>query len=109
MTGRYAKRISNKKKPALKYKEINFSSSDIKKQVHKENIQKPFVLYPLAVGILGGLATLLLGATSTVVGVAIAGAAIGLLSWGYNVTFGHKKNMNDYLQQMRSELSEQYL
>jgi len=107
MKGRYSKRISTRKKPTIKYRKIDFSSSDIKKQVRKEGMQKPYVLYPLAVGIVGGLATLLLGATTTLLGVTIAGAAIGLVSWGYNATFGHKKNVNDYLEKMRTELSEQ--
>lgn len=107
MTGRYSKRISSRKKPTIKYRKIDFSPSVIKKEVYKEGIQKPYVLYPLAIGIIGGAAVLLLGATTTVLGVTVAGAAIGLLSWAYNATFGHKKNVNDYLEKMRSQLSEQ--
>ena len=107
MKGSYSKRISTRKKPTIKYRKIDFSPADIKKQVQKEGIQKPYVLYPLAIGIVGGIATLLLGATSTLLGVTIAGAVIGLLSWGYNATLGHKNNVNDYLERMRTELSEQ--
>jgi len=83
----------------------DFSPRAVSRAVFNQTLQKPHVLYPTAVGILGGVACLLLGPTTLFIAPAIAGAAVGAGSWAYELLFKRDQHARDYMQSMHQILA----
>lgn len=83
----------------------DFSPRAISRAVLRETLQKPIVLYPVAVGVLGGMAALVLGATPLFVGAAAVGGVVGFGSWAYNYGVRRDKHAADYLKRLQEALA----
>lgn len=86
----------------------DFSSSAIKKAVMTKVVQSPLVLYPTALGIVSGLAMVMLGATEVLIGGAAAGVGIGIGGLFVNyfirkdsIAQGHIKSMQKLMGNRR--------
>jgi hypothetical protein len=64
-------------------------------------------LYPLALGLLGGLAAAVLGPSALFILPAVAGLGIGLGGWTLDNTLRRDKLAGDYLQQLHQALAGQ--
>jgi hypothetical protein len=93
--GDYARK--GEKKPVLP----DFSRRSISKQVAAVTAQKPYVLYPLAVGLLGGLSAVLLG---TPLLPALIGGGVGLAAWVLDNTLRREHHANDYVRKLHEML-----
>ena len=62
-------------------KTYDFSQSAVKKSVLRSSIQHPSVVYPAAIGVLGGIAVTVLGLTPILMGALIAGGLVAALAW----------------------------
>jgi hypothetical protein len=93
--------------PEANREPIDFSPQAVRKAVLKETLQRPIVLYPAAIGVLGGLAALLLGPTAIFVVPAAIGLTLGLGSWAINNTVGQQKHSAEYLLRLRERISGQ--
>lgn len=80
----------------------DFSRRAIGRQVATVTAQKPYVLYPLAAGILGALSALLLG---TPLLPALVGGGIGLTAWVLDNTLRREKHANDYVRRLHDMLA----
>jgi len=99
--------ISQKSRQTVERRNVDFSKKAINKEVARETIQKPYVLYPVGVGILAGAAALLFGGGSALLATAATGAFIGLGSWIFNMTLRKQAHVGDYLSRMNSILASQ--
>lgn len=90
--------------PQLSGERADFSAKAISRAVLKTTAQGPLVLYPLALGILGGLAALLLSPSLLFIGSAAAGAVLGLGAWVIDATLRREKHAGDYLRRMHELL-----
>ncbi len=79
----------------------DFSRRAITRQVATVTAQKPYVLYPLAAGLLGGLSALLLG---TPLLPALIGGGIGVAAWLLDNTLRRKHHANDYVGRLHEML-----
>ena len=102
MVGQYASKTRSRKKQ----QSLDFSPQAIQKEVVKSTAKKPYVLYPLAVGILGAFAAALLEPSFLTIAAAIGGSAIGLGAWLFNATLRREVFANRYLKQLRETLSQ---
>jgi len=96
MRGDYAKSPPNNR--ALP----DFSRRAIRRQVATVTAQKPYVLYPLAVGLLGGLSALLLG---TPLLPALVGGGIGIAAWILDNTLRREHHANNYVNKLHDILA----
>jgi hypothetical protein len=80
----------------------DFSRRAITRQVASLTAQKPYVLYPLAVGLLGGLSALLLG---TPLLPALVGGGIGITAWVLDNTLRRQHHANDYVNRLHEMLA----
>jgi hypothetical protein len=94
--GRYADKQGGK---------ADFSPQAITRAVLKSTVQKPYVLYPAAVGILGGMAALLLSPSWLFVVPAAMGATIGLGAWAIDATIRREQHAGEYLHHMQQILA----
>lgn len=85
--------------------QADFSPQAISRAVMKSTAQKPYVLYPVAVGLLGGMASLLLGPSMLFVVPAALGATIGLGAWAVDSTLRREAHASEYLNRMQEILS----
>ena len=85
---------------------VDFSKKAISKAIMKNSIQHPMVLYPGAIGILGGAAAILLGPTLIPVAAAAAGGVISIGALLTNFTFRKEQITNDYVQSLHQQLSQ---
>jgi hypothetical protein len=83
----------------------DFSPRAVSRAVLRETLQKPYVLYPVAVGVLGGMASLVLGPTALFVGAAAIGGALGLGSWAVDYGIRRDKHAADYLKRLQESLA----
>jgi hypothetical protein len=83
----------------------DFSPRAVSRAVFNQTLQKPHVLYPTAVGILGGVACLLLGPATLFIAPAIAGAALGAGGWAYELLFKRDQLARDYMQSLHQALA----
>lgn len=83
----------------------DFSPSAVSRAVMNQTLQKPHVLYPTAIGILGGVACLLLGPATFFVAPAIVGGALGAGSWAFEYLFKRDQHARDYMQSMHQILA----
>ena len=86
---------------------IDFSPQAVKRAVLMRTLQRPRVLYPTAVGCLGGLAALLLGPAAVFVVPALLGLGVGAGSWAVDNTINQQKNSAEYLLRLRERISGQ--
>ncbi len=85
----------------------DFSKSAISKEIKKSSLQGAGVLYPAAIGILGGLAALVLGPSNLLVGAAIIGSVIAIGSLLFNLTLGKQNLTAKYLKKLHQQLAQQ--
>jgi hypothetical protein len=90
-------------KPDSKGALPDFSRRSISKQVAAATAQKPYVLYPLAAGLLGGLSAALLG---TPLLPALIGGGIGLAAWILDNTLRREHHANDYVRKLHQLLEQ---
>src|SRR5712672_1780597 len=83
----------------------DFSPRAVSRAVFSETLQRPHVLYPTAIGILGGVAALLLGPSTLFIAPAIAGAALGVGGWAYEYVFKREEHARSYVQSMHQALA----
>jgi hypothetical protein len=83
----------------------DFSPRAVSKAVLGETLQKPHVLYPTAIGILGGVATLLLGPSTLFIAPAIVGGALGAGAWAFEYIFRRDKHAREYMDSMHRLLA----
>jgi hypothetical protein len=86
---------------------IDFSPQAVRRAVLMNTLQRPRVLYPTAVGCLGGLAALLLGPAAVFVVPALLGLTVGAGSWAVDNTLNQQKNSAEYLLRLRERISGQ--
>lgn len=89
----------------IKASSTDFSPRAVARAVLGETLQKPYVLYPTAVGVLGGLAAVVLGPTLLFVAPAAVGLTVGLGSWAVDYTFRRDKHAADYLKRLHESLA----
>ncbi len=82
----------------------DLSPAAISKEVTKKTIQKPYVLYPLAAGLLGGLAAVVLEPSAYLVIPAIIGALAGAGAWIYDMTLRRQFHAGEYLKRIHAIL-----
>lgn len=95
MAGRYQRKSGRQALP-------DFSRKSISKHVAKVTAQKPYVLYPLAIGILGGLSAILLGTSFLP---ALIGGGIGIAAWLLDNTLRKQKHSGDYVRKLHEMLA----
>ena len=79
----------------------DFSRRAISRQVAAVTAQKPYVLYPLAIGLLGGLSAALLGTSLLPV---LVGGGVGLSAWILDNTLRREHHANDYVNRLHESL-----
>lgn len=79
----------------------DFSRRSISRQVAVATAQKPYVLYPMAVGLLGSLSALLLGTSPLF---ALVGGGIGFAAWLLDNTLRREGHANDYVRKLHEIL-----
>ncbi len=85
---------------------IDFSKKAISKAIMKNSIQHPLVLYPGAIGIIGGAAALLLGPTIIPIAAAAAGGIVSIGALITNFALRKEQITNDYVQSLHQQLSQ---
>jgi hypothetical protein len=83
----------------------DFSPGAVSRAVLNETVQKPHVLYPTAIGILGGVAALLLGPSTFFIAPAIVGGALGAGAWAFEYLFRKEHHARNYVQSMHRALA----
>ncbi|MDB5973150.1 MAG: hypothetical protein JWQ90_5600 [Hydrocarboniphaga sp.] len=83
----------------------DFSAQAVSRAVLGRSLSQPHVLYPAAVGILGGLAAAVLGPSMIFVAPAAIGAVIGLGGWALDFTMRRDKHAADYLKRLQEALA----
>lgn len=83
----------------------DFSPQAVSRAVLGRSLSQPHVLYPAAVGILGGLAAAVLGPSMLFLAPAAAGAALGLGGWIVDYTVRRDKHAADYLRRLQEALA----
>jgi len=96
-------------RPALRKASVrhqDLSQAAVSRAVLATTVQKPYVLYPAAIGILGAAAALLLGPSSLFVVPAVVGGAVGLGSWAVDYFLRRDRHASEYLRALRRDLSD---
>ena len=70
--------MSAEQMPVPRAKTADFSPQAVSRAVLNATLQKPYVLYPTAVGVLGGLAAVVLGPSLLFLAPAAAGLTLGV-------------------------------
>lgn len=83
----------------------DLSAQAVKRAVLAKSLQQPHVLYPAAIGLLGGLAAALLGPSLIFVAPAVAGTALGLGGWAIDYGLRKDKHAADYLRELHEHLA----
>lgn len=83
----------------------DFSPQAVARAVLQQTLQKPLVLYPTAIGLLGGLAALLLGPSMLFVLPAAIGLGLGLGGWALDYGLRRDRHAADYLNRLRQALA----
>lgn len=89
----------------VQHDNADFSPKAVARAVLKDTVTKPYVLYPAAVGILGGMAALLLSPAAVFVIPAAIGGTIGAGAWAVNYLFRRDKMSRDYLERLHHKLA----
>ena len=85
-------------------REQSYSESAIQRAVTKDSLQHPLVLYPSAIGVLGGVAVGLLGVSVPLVVVSGLGAMLGLGSLATNYFLRRDYFKNIYIRKVHAEI-----
>jgi hypothetical protein len=80
----------------------DFSPRAVSRAVLGETLQKPHVLYPVAIGVLGGVATMVLGSMFFLP--AVVGGAVGAGAWAWEYLFRRDTHARNYLQGLHRTL-----
>jgi hypothetical protein len=83
----------------------DFSPQAVAKAVLRETLQKPYVLYPTAVGVLGGLAALVLGPSLVFVAPAAVGLALGVGGWALDYTLRRDRHAAEYVRRLQEAMA----
>jgi hypothetical protein len=83
----------------------DFSPQAVARAAFGQTLQRPHVLYPTAIGILGGAAALLLGPSALFIAPALVGGAVGAGAWVYELVFKRDQHARDYVQNMHRLLA----
>lgn len=84
-----------------------FSQKAISRAVLKTVLQKPYVLYPSAIGLLGFLSALLLGPDPYSITAAVLGLLIGGTAWAIDFNLRKDIHASRYLAQLHTSFSNQ--
>ena len=84
-----------------------FSQQAISRAVLKRVLQKPYVLYPTAVGLLGAMSSLLLGPDLWSLGAAVLGLSIGIGAWAVDYHLRREVHAGLYLNGLHRSLADQ--
>ncbi len=103
MAGQYAKKQRQRTGKSIK---LDFSPTAIRREVARETLQKPYVLYPVAVAVLGALASVLLGPSLLFSSALIGGSLAGLGSWILDTTLRKETHVAQHLNDLRSILAK---
>lgn len=87
-------------------KHRDLSQAAVSRAVLAATAQKPYVLYPAVVGILGTAAAVLLGPSSLFVVPAVLGGAVGLGSWAVDYFLRRDHHASRYLRELYRDLSD---
>lgn len=87
-----------------KKRQESYSESSIQQAVRRDSIQHPMVLYPSAVGVLGGLAVGILGVSAPLLAIAGVGATVGLGTLATNYFFRKDYFRNIYIRRVHAEI-----
>lgn len=85
----------------------DLSQAAVSRAVLAVTAQKPYVLYPAVVGVLGTAAALLLGPSALFVVPAVLGGVVGLGSWAVDYFLRRDHHAAEYLRTLHRSLSEQ--
>jgi hypothetical protein len=83
----------------------DFSPRAVARAVLSESLQKPHVLYPTAIGLLGGLAALALGPTLLFVAPAALGLTVGLGGWALDYSLRRDRHAAEYVKRLHQALA----
>ena len=103
MAGRYAKKQRHRSGESVR---LDFSPAAIRREVAKETVQKPYVLYPIAAAVLGTMATILLGPSLLFTTAIVGGSLAGLGSIIMDTTLRKETHIAQHLSRLRTILAE---
>jgi len=83
----------------------DFSPQAVSRAVLGRTLSQPHVLYPAAIGILGGLAAVVLGPSMVFLAPAAIGAVFGLGGWAVDYGLRRDKHAADYLRRLQESLA----
>ncbi len=83
----------------------DFSPQAVARAVLRETLQKPHVLYPTALGLLGGVAALVLGPSLIFVAPAAIGLALGAGGWALDYSLRRDRHAAEYLKRLHEALA----
>jgi hypothetical protein len=94
-----------REKGAERHSSGEFSQGALQWAVLESTVQKPYVLYPAALGVLGTAGAILLGPSLLFVVPAIVGGVVGLGSWAFDYFLRREHHANAYLEQLHRALA----
>jgi hypothetical protein len=83
----------------------DFSPQAVARAVLGQTLQKPHVLYPAAVGLLSGLAAVVLGPTLVFVAPAAIGLGVGVGGWALDYALRREKHAAEYLRRLQAAVA----
>ncbi len=84
----------------------DISSNAIKKAVINTTLQKPFTIYPAAIGILGGFYILLFGVNIIGLSALIGGGSIAIFNWVYEYFIKGHRHAVEFIRLYRKQLEK---
>ncbi|HXK55599.1 MAG TPA: hypothetical protein PLZ16_03055 [Gammaproteobacteria bacterium] len=87
--------------------QVDFSPAAVNRAVITGTLQKPYVLYPAAIGLLGIMGSLLIAPSALFVAPALLGSLIGGTAWLVDNTVRRERHAHDYLRSVHNALVEQ--
>lgn len=91
--------------PPREARNRDLSAEAVRRAVLAKSLQQPHVLYPAAIGLLGGLAVALLGPSLIFVAPALAGAALGVGGWAIDYGLRKDRHAAEYLRELHEHLA----
>jgi len=97
--------MSAEQMPVPRARTADFSPQAVSRAVLNATLQKPYVLYPTAVGVLGGLAAVVLGPSLLFLAPAAAGLTLGVGGWALDFALRRDKLAAEYINRLRESLA----